>query len=344
MSHQQQTIDLINDLAVLLHSGQNIDAALTLLADANLDGALKHALYKIRDGVRAGQALSDQMREHPTWFNEFICGIVIAGEASGDLPATLDRLVEQLERDLLLKSKIVNALIYPAVLWLVMSISLVIVIAIVLPQLTAVIESLNAPRSTLTSVLISFGTFINNWGRVLGAILIGLTCGLWLLREELDLKLKLSKVLLKILPLDALLAKMEFARFSGVLSSLLKSGLPQVGALQIAAHSLQRAESQAALQKVIERVREGQSFGNSLSQFTALGSVYAHSIKAGEEGGQLAPTLDRLSRRLENEFTLSSQRLAAIVEPILVVLMGLIIGLVVYAIFAALQSVGEVPL
>jgi len=344
MRRNQLIIDVISDLSVLLHSGMALDDALKLSAQTNTNDSMRSVLSDVRDGVRAGHSLSEEMAKYSMWFDNFVCGIVMAGEASGNLPEALDRLVDQLERDLALRSKIINALIYPMILWVVMSISLIIVLAVILPQLATVIESLNAPRSLLTSGLVFFGNFISDWGQWLIIVALALILISWLFRHELNIRMRASKLVRKIMPLNTLLAKMEFARFAGTLSSLLASGLPQVEALRITSRSLQSSENRQALMRVIEHVQMGQTLGSSIEEFTDVGGLYTHSIRAGEEGGRLAPTLDRLSRRLENEFSQSTQRLAATVEPVLIVLMGVIIGLVVYAVFTALQTVGEISL
>lgn len=344
MSRDQKIIDFVSDLAVLLHSGLDLDGALKLLVETGTDESLTDVLLRLREGIRAGQSVSQQMLAFPQWFDNFVCGIVAAGEASGDLPGALDRLADQLQRDLSLKSKIINALIYPMILWVVMSLSLIIVLGLILPQLASVVENLDAPRSVLTAGLVWLGHFISAWGAWIVVLLVTLFSGLWVFRRELSMKTRLNRLLRRILPLDSLLAKIEFARFTGTLSSLLKSGLTQLDALRVISNSLQSPESRQALERVIKRVQMGQLLGASIDEFSKVGSLYSQSIRAGEEGGQLVQTLDRLSKRLEGEFTLSAQRLAAIVEPVLIVLMGLIIGLLVYALFSALQSVGGMPL
>ena len=142
----------------------------------------------------------------------------------------------------------------------------------------------------------------------------------------------------------SLFSQIEFARFTSTLSSLLGSGLAQTEALAIAAESFQYADNRKQIEVAISRLKEGQSLSRAMAHIEGLGDLYAHSIESGERAGQLSATLNVLAQRLDKDFSRRAQRLAALIEPALIIVLGSIIGLIIYTVFSVMQSIGDLPL
>lgn len=336
--HQQWVADFLSNVALLLDSGSELDTALAALVSSETNPERCTLLQETLVGVRAGNLFSQQLRQFPTVFDGVVCSMVAAGEATGDLPTSLELVANQISRSLELKSKIINALIYPAILSVVLLLSLVLIIVYILPQLAGVVESLGGPRSWLVSGLVNIGGFVQAWGRwmLFGLVLAGGSA--WVFRD----------VVVQYWPLGLpgfarrLRLKIELARFTGTLASLLGAGLSQVAALKIVLNGVSSNTNKANLQQVIARVEQGEPLSQALQSMGQVSQLISHGVYAGEQSGRLAETLARLSTRLEHEFELSAHRLAAVAQPILIIVMGIAIGAVMLMVFSALQSTTQV--
>jgi general secretion pathway protein F len=344
MNHADQLISFAEDLAVLLNSGSDLDSALGLMVNSRSDGSLKRVLSEVRGQVRQGVLLSVALRPHGDYFDSYVIGMIRSGEASGYLATALEQLVEQLESSQELKQQINNALIYPTILAVVMTLSLGLVLGVILPKLTGLFDSFGGDLSFAAKLLMSVGQFMSNWGQTIVIVVATTIVLTYLLQDQLNAKQRMRSILMRVPFIRRLLSQIEFARFTSTLSSLLASGLSQTDALAIAAESFQQPENRTQIELAISKIKQGHSLSSAIKEVEGLGDLYAHSIDSGERGGQLPATLDVLARRLEKDFSRRAQRLASLLEPILVLALGLVIGFIIYTVFAALQSMGDLPL
>ncbi|RBP47145.1 type II secretion system F family protein [Arenicella xantha] len=340
MNTQQWVIDFLSDLGLLLESGAELDAALVTLSSSTANDEQQNLLGELIAGVRAGGLFNQQLGRFPSHFDGVVCGMVAAGEAAGDLPTALELVTEQLSRAQELRSKIINALIYPAILCGVLLVSLLLILLLILPQLAAVVDSFGGSQSALVNGLVGFGVFADHWGMWFLALTGFAGALLWLFRHDIADRIPSAWPS----PLRPLRTKLELARLTGTLSSLLGAGLSQTAALDIACRGLPQGARKESLRLVIERVQQGERLSDAVQAMGDVGDLIAHGIRAGEQSGRLADTLARLSKRLEREFTVAAERLAAVAQPVLIIVMGLAIGSVVLIVFSALQSVGQFDL
>ncbi|MFT6406815.1 MAG: general secretion pathway protein F [Arenicella sp.] len=344
MSHTDQLVSFAEDLAVLLNAGSDLDSALGLMVNSRSGVTLKPLLSQVRAQVRQGVLLSVALQQHPDYFDNYIVGMVRSGEASGQLATALEQLAGQLESSQELKSQINNALVYPAILAVAMTISLALVLGVILPKLTGLFDSFGGNLSFAASALLTVGDFMNSWGQTILISVAVLIVLIYLLQDQLDTKRRAVSLLMRLPFMRRLLSQIEFARFTSTLSSLLASGLSQTDALTIAAESFRQQDNRNRIDHAISKIKQGQSLSSAIKTVEGFGDLYAHSIESGERAGQLPATLDVLARRLEKDFSRRAQRLASLVEPILILFLGLVIGLIIYTVFAALQSMGDLPL
>ncbi|MBL4670760.1 MAG: type II secretion system F family protein [Arenicella sp.] len=344
MRQSDQLISFAEDLAVLLNAGSDLDSALGLMVNSRSDSRLKPVLSRIRGKLRQGVLLSSALQQHPEYFDNYVVAMVRSGEASGQLATALEQLAEQLESSQELKNQINNALVYPAILAVAMALSLALVLGVILPKLTGLFESFGGDLSFAAKILLAVGQFMATWGQTILFVVSAAIIVAYLLQDQLNSKQRIQSLLKRIPFIRRLLSQIEFARFTSTLSSLLASGLSQIDALAIAAESFRQASNRDQIELAISKIKEGQSLSSAIKAVEGLGDLYAHSIESGERAGQLPATLSVLARRLEKDFSRRAQRLASLVEPILILALGLVIGLIIYTVFAALQGMGDLPL
>jgi general secretion pathway protein F len=344
MSHTDQLVSFSEDLAVLLNSGSDLDSALGLMVNSRSSGSLKPLLTQIRAKLRQGVLLSVALDEYPDYFDSYIVGMIRSGEASGQLANALEQLARQLESSQELKNQINNALVYPAILAIAMFVSLALVLGVILPKLTGLFDSFGGDLSFAANVLLFVGEFMNRWGQTILIVVVMAVLLVYFLQEQLQTKQRVVALLTRLPFMRRLLSQIEFARFTSTLSSLLASGLSQTDALTIAAESFRQPGNRAQIGIAISKIKQGESLSNAIKTVEGFGDLYAHSISSGERAGQLPATLAVLAKRLEKNFSRRAQRLASLVEPTLILVLGLVIGLIIYTVFAALQSMGDLPL
>ncbi len=362
MKQSDQLISFAEDLAVLLNAGSDLDSALALLvnsrsgssltqrttrtSDVSLTSAvsLTSVAAQLRAKVRQGVQLSTAMAEHPTYFDNYFIGMVRSGEASGQLAGALQQLAEQLERDQELKNQINSALVYPMILAVAMAMSLVLVLGVILPKLTSLFDSFGGELSLLALVLLGIGEFMSSWGKAILVVAVIVILLAYLLQDQLRTKERLLALVKRVPFIKRLLIQIDFARFTSTLSSLLASGLAQTDALAIAAQSFQYSDNRSEVDEAIAKIKEGKSLSEAVAPIQGLGDLYAHSVASGERAGQLPAALKVLAKRLEKDFSRRAQRMASMIEPILIIALGLLIGLIIYTVFSAMQSMGDLPL
>lgn len=340
--HVQQQISFTEDLAVLLRSGADLDTALGVLVGAQSSSDLP--LSELRTSVRQGLTLSDALSEHSELFDNYFLGMIRSGEASGKLASALEQLSTQLEIVEELKHKVSSALVYPLILSVAMVLSLSLVLGVILPKLTALFETFGGDLSVTASALLSIGQFFDQWGSSIAIGLFLIILLAYLLQDPLRLKVRLRDLFARFPFVRGLLNQIDFARFTSTLSSLLGSGLSQIEALEIASESYKNRDKRAQITDVVAQVEQGVSLAKALEASSDFAGLYTHSIESGERAGRLPETLEVLARRLEKDFSRRAERLASILEPVLIVSLGVVIGVIIYTVFAALQSMGDLPL
>ncbi len=344
MRHTQNLILFFEDLAVLVRSGTDLNESLGVVANAQADDDLKAVLSDIKNEVQNGKPLSLACAKHEKLFTRYMLGMIKSGEASGLLPDALQGLAEQLGKEQDLGSQITTALIYPCILVFAMLLSLIVIVGLILPKFTSLFESFGAELSLAGRALLSLGNFINNWGSFIGLALVLVSAILWIFRDSLQLRNRLINSATRLPVLGRLMDQIDYARFTSSFASLLESGLTQTQSLDIAANSFSIDKNRAQILALSAQVKEGHPIGEGLAKLDNLDHIFTHSISTSERAGQLPQTLRLLSTRLEKNFSQSAQRFALMVEPILIVAIGALIGLVIYTVFSVLNNISNVPL
>jgi general secretion pathway protein F len=319
-------------LAGLVAAGMPLERALTALTDEAENDKVRNLVATLRGEVNAGSAFARALSQFPREFSASYCAVVAAGEQSGQLGTVLERLADDLEAREALRNKLIAAALYPAIVTLVAIAIVVFLVSYVVPQVAGVFEGSKRALPTLTVVMLALSGFVRQWGWLVLVLLVLGFVGLWLARKREGVRLRMDEAVLRLPVIGRLARGFNAARFAGTLAMLAGAGVPILRALQTAAETLNnRVQREDALDALV-RVREGAPLASALAakkRFPPLLSMFA---RLGEQTGQLPPMLQRAADQLGAEVQRRAMSLATVLEPLLIVGMGLIVMLIVLAV------------
>ncbi|MCB1587700.1 MAG: type II secretion system inner membrane protein GspF [Xanthomonadales bacterium] len=323
---------LTRQWAVLLRAGLPLDETLSTLGEQSEKRAQAQLLAAVRARVREGQTLADALGEFPRSFPEVFRASIAAGEQSGHLDTVLERLAGYYEGQQEVIGRLGLALIYPVLLLTVAIVVTGLLLAYVVPQVTEVFVGLDRPLPWLTRALMAFsGVLADIWPLLLAALLVLPLLLAWALRRP-ALRARWDAFLLGLPVVGRLLATVEAARFARTLAIALAAAVPVLEALRVARRVLSRAPLQAALAQVSEEVREGASLAASLGASGRFPPLLVRLVGSGERSGQVEQMLDHGASLLEQRVNTQLAKLLAIVEPLMILIMGAVILTIVLAI------------
>ncbi|NHI02082.1 type II secretion system F family protein [Oceanimonas sp. MB9] len=334
---------LTEDLAALLKAGIPLERALGIMIQVRGEQDT-HLLDRIREGIRRGQALSAVLAEQNAGFSPFYLNMIRAAELSGNLEQGLADLALYLDRSRRLREKALSALIYPLILLLVSAASLLIILTYVIPQFQQLFADMGQAMPLPTRIVIGTADFIRNTGPWL---LLGLLLVLLYLRHRLrepGVRLAWHTLLLRLPLAGSLIQRLEVARFSRSLGTLMKGGVPLLGALDIARQTLGNQLLQAVLAEAGRELKEGKRLAAPLQASGRFPPLAIQMIRVGEETGQLEEMLLRVADTYDREVENAIQRLLTILEPVLILGLGVLIAGIIISMLMAILGINELPI
>ena len=336
-----QLMAFTRELATLLRAGLPLDRALETLiglASTPVVGAL---LQGVRDDVRGGKALSQALDARSEVFSRFYVNIVRAGEAGGALATVLGRLADTMERNKELRESVKSALIYPTILIGVAVASVMILLVYVVPQFQQTFAQAGKALPLATEAVIWAGTFLKRWwwALILGAVALVA----WVRRKlgQPSFRTRFDARLLRLPLAGDLAAKVEVARFSRTLATLLGNGVTLLAALSIVKETLGNRVLAASLDGVTARLREGKGFGRPLVDTGLWPRLATQMILVGEESGRLEEMLGRVADVYDREVAAAVKRFLAVLEPALILGLAVLIGGIVFSILLGVMGMSE---
>lgn len=327
-----------HQLATLLGAGQPLDRALTLLQELPEGARAQKLIERVRDRVRGGGTLSRALEEEHDVFPRLYISLVRAGETGGSLEDTLRRLADYLERTQALRSSVVNALIYPAFLLVGVLGSLVLLMAYVVPQFVPIFANMGVPVPWITQLVLDMGQIIQGWWWL---IIVLLVVGVLLAQARLrdaDARRAFHAWLLRVRVAGPLLLKVETARIARTLGTLLKNGVPLLGALSIARQVTSNSALDQALAEAAEAVKGGSGLGAALAQTKRFPRLALQMIEVGEEAGALDVLLLKVADTFDVESRRAIDRMLAALVPTLTLVMTALVAVIMAAILMPLLS------
>ena len=328
-------------LAGLVAAGLPLERALSALADEAEDERQQRLVAALRAEVNAGAPFARALSQHPREFSATYSAVIAAGEQSGQLGAVLERLADDLEAREALKNKLIGASLYPAIVTLVAIVIVVFLVSYVVPQVANVFAGSQRTLPFLTVVMLGLSSFVRSWGWLLLLLLVGAGVGLAVARRNEALRERMDAAWLR-LPLVGRLARgYNAARFAATLAMLAAAGVPILRALQTAAETLNNRAMRADALDALVLVREGAPLASALGskkRFPPLVSMFA---RLGEQTGQLPVMLRRAAEQLSAEVQRRAMHLATVLEPLLIVGMGLVVMLIVLAVLMPIIQLNQ---
>jgi general secretion pathway protein F len=329
------------ELATLLRAGLPLDRALEIIINLTDNDAVRELVSDIREDVRGGATLHGAMAARGGVFSRLYLNMIRAGETSGALATVMVRLTEFMERAKELKETVRSALIYPSILVVVAALSVVVLLIFVVPQFSQMFEESGKALPLPTQIVIGLGDFLKDywWALILGGYLIYM-----LMRRQLAdpaSRYRWDQRFLAWPLVGSLVARIEVARFSRTLATLLANGVTLLSALVIVKETLTNSFMAERLDGVIAQLREGKGLGRPMLETGVFPGLAVHMVMVGEETGRLQEMLFQVADVFDREVQTAVKRMLGLMEPVLILGLGLIIGGIIMSILVAILSVNE---
>ena len=332
-------------LAVMISAGLAIDNAINIISRQTKNQAFIKVLNAIYQDIEAGEYLSVALSKHPKVFDKVFVSVVKSGEASGKLDKVLTHLADQMEIYQSFQSSIRSALAYPIFVVSAMIVVVVIMMVKVVPVLKTVFEDVGAELPWTTRSIIALSNFmVEKWWLILLVLLV-LIFGLWAyFRHTKKGRFQWDVLKLKT-PLVAYLAyDIYMARFARTLGMLIESGVPIIDALKITATALANRVFIRILKNVISQVERGVPMSVPLSEAKEIPILVSQMIMVGEQTGKLETLMDKLADYYEKEVSIKIKTIVSLIEPVIIVIVGLGVGFVIYSILYPIYSIAQLDL
>jgi general secretion pathway protein F len=335
---------MTRELAVLMRAGLPIDRALKVMIEMAGHAQLRELLEELLASVKAGKGLSQALQSYPGAFNKFYINMVRSGEASGLLADVLTRLGDYLANAKTVRSSVVSALIYPAILLTVAVLSIAGMLGFVVPQFESLFNEMGDALPVLTRAVISAGEFLQSYGwlLLLVIVVVGFFIRNWLHSEEG--RAKFDERLLGLPLLGSVVFKYEVAKFSKTVGTLMGNGVSLLQSISIAVETVDNSHIKRALSVLEPAVKRGQRMSVALEEAQAFSPLVIQMVRVGEESGSLDQMMTELAQIYDEDVQAGVKRSLVLLEPALILLMGGTIAIVIIAILMGIMSVNDLAI
>jgi general secretion pathway protein F len=326
-------------LASLLSARLPLDAALTATAEQAERKHIREVLTTIRSDIRAGHRLADALATRPRDFPEIYRALIAAGEESGDLAQVMEKLADYIEERNNLRTKVLTAFIYPAVVACVSVGIVIFLLGYVVPQVVSAFSQARQELPLLTRVMLGLSDFVRTWGWLLAIGLAAAFTGWRMMLRAAPARLAWHSRLLRTPVAGRFILGLDAARFASTLAILTGSGVPLLRALDASRQTLGNDRLRASIDDATTRVREGVSLASALQVQKTFPPLLIHLTASGEKTGTLPELLERAAQTLSREVERKAMAMTALLEPLMILLMG---GFVLLIVLAVLMPIIEI--
>jgi general secretion pathway protein F len=331
------------EIATLLKAGLPLDRSMEILLNLSENESVKELLSSIRNEVRGGSSLSKALDQHRDVFSRFYINMVRAGEAGGAQPDVLRRLAEYMERAKELRESIVSALIYPAILVAVAVLSIAVLMIFVVPQFKQIFDQAGQALPIATRVVLWTGEFLRGYWLLLIAALV--LAAFWMAKSLANpvSRYRWDERFLRLPLFGDLVAKVEMARFSRTLATLMHNGVPLLTGLSIVRETMGNLIMSEAVGRVAAELKEGRGLGRPMLETQRFPKLAVQMIAVGEETGQLDEMLMQVADAYDTEVRMTVKRILSLIEPAMIIGMALVIGGIIMSILVAMLGLFALP-
>lgn len=325
-------------MATLIKAGLTIAQSLHSTMDQVSSKALKDVIFRLSKAVEGGTPLSEAIAEYPQHFNAIYVSLIRAGESSGSLDVTMERLANQIEKEAEVVSKVRGALIYPAVVMVVILVVMGFMISSVVPQIAELYKSFNKDLPFITQVIVGMsGVFAKFWF-IIVPLLAAMVFATWKYFHTPAGQSFMDRAKLTLPPFNQLFMKMYMARFARTLGSLTASGIPILESMRLVSESVNNTVIQNEVVLMIDEVKSGRSLSEALVKTEYFLPLVGQMVKVGEDSGTMGDMLDRLATFYENEVDQTIKNISTLIEPVLIIFLGFMVMLIIVGILYPVYS------
>lgn len=331
------------DLCALLDAGLPMDKALNILIHVSENERFRQIVTGILRYVESGNSLSDALTEYPKHFSTLYVNMVRAGETGGVLPAVLERLGVFLENSQDLKDYITSAMVYPMFLVLVGGLSIIVMLTFVIPKFSIIFADMGQAMPASTQILLAISNGMRDYWWVIIGVIAAISV---IIRQYIRTpagRLRTDRLKFRAPVVGRLIKSVEAARFSRTLGTLIRSGVPILQALTLVREIVTNQEISNSLKTVNDRVKEGDTLSSPLDQAGVFPPLAVQMIAVGEETGRLDDMLLKVADNYDKSVRNMIKRFVNLLEPAMILAMGLMVGFIVISMLMAVFSMNEVP-
>lgn len=327
--------------ATMVEAGLPVVEILDILLEQTDDAGFKMVVADVRASVRSGSDLSTAMAKYPKVFSPLFINLIRAGETSGDLDVILKRLAVYLEKSASLRRKIVSAMMYPSISLVMILLITIGLLVFIVPMFKDIFEKLGADLPLPTRiVLVISDTLMERW-YIVTACAIGAFIGLRLLQKSARGRYFIDTVKIKAPIVGELFQKVAIARFSRTFATMLRSGVPMLGSLDIVSATAGNGVVEEAIQASRDAVRQGESLATPLSECPVFPPMVVRMISVGERTGALETLLEKVSDFYDEQVDAAVDSLTSVIEPVMICIMGVVVGGIVIALFVPILAIQQ---
>jgi general secretion pathway protein F len=335
---------MTRQLSILLGAGVPLVKSLEALIAQITNPTFKKIMAQIKDSVNEGNSLASSLSQHPKVFSNFYINMVYSGEASGSLDVVLRNLAEFGERQQALRSRFKAALAYPIFMSLIGTGVLFFLIAFIVPNITSIFTEMHHALPLPTVILIEVSHLVQSYWWLFALALGGVVVIVRQGKRRPRFQYVWDRMKLRIPVLGPIIQKIYLARFGGTLGSLLEGGVPLVSALQIVGKIIDNSQIARVIDSAVDDIHAGRGLASTLSQSRWFPSMVIQMISVGEQSGELEAMLDKIAETHEREVESNIIAFTSILEPVMILVMGLIVGFVVVSILLPIFEMNQMIL
>ena len=340
----QDVLAFTQQLATLLEAGMELDRSLAILLDLTDNQRFRSILRSILADIQAGSSFADSLAKHPRLFSRLYVNMVKAGEASGVMEVILLRLAGFLERSKAVRDEITSAMIYPLLLLLVGGGAIVVMMNFVIPRFAQIFADAKQLMPLPTRILLAISAFTTDYWWIFLAVIVVAWIALRAYLQAEQGKERWDEFKLRLPLLGSLVREIEVSRFARTFGTLLQSGVPVLAAVAIVKETVTNRVIAGAMVRLQEGVKRGEGISGPLRATGAFPSFSIHMAKVGEETGKLEEMLIRVADTYDERVRRTVKRLTSLLEPVLILSLGAIVGFIVLSMLLAIFSINELPL
>jgi type IV pilus assembly protein PilC len=336
---EKELVVFFRQLSILIEARVPIIVSLTAIKEQTSNLYLARVIQEIMENIEDGMPLSSAMEKHKNIFSNLSINILKAGEASGNLKKSIDYVAENIERNYALYNRVKSALIYPAIVVIVFFIIGFLAVTFIVPKLTSIIKELNAIVPWYTQIVIVVGDFMAAYWWAVAFAILGMIGGVFYYLRSEEGKGEWDRMKIRLPIVGVIFQYVYITRFSENLGVLLAGGIPIIKALTIVSSVINNVVYEEIFLKASEEVKRGGNMSTVLRREALIPPMVSHMIKIGEESGQIDSVLKHISRFYDQETELMTKNLSTLIEPVLMIMIGIAVGFMSFAILMPIYNI-----